>query len=109
MLFALIAVTMAQGVREWRQIAMFGLILVLGTFTFGIAIHSVHHLSEPQKAAECPVFSASQHVTGALIEPGDLYTPALAITRTSPGDGDAPTFARHFQPDQPRAPPSSPA
>jgi hypothetical protein len=105
MAFVLMAVGMTQGLRQWRRVAMFGLVLVLGTFTFGTAIHSVHHLSEPQKAVECPVFSASQHVTGTLAEQCDLYVPILAITCAPHGMYDAPPFTPCFQPAQPRAPP----
>jgi hypothetical protein len=105
MAFVLIAVVMTQGMRRWGRVAMFGLVLALGTFTFGTAIHSVHHLSEPQKAAECPVFSASQHVTGTLAEHCDLYAPTLAITRAPHDMYDAPPFTPCFQPAQPRAPP----
>ena len=64
-LFVLMAVALAHGLWRWRRTTAFGLVLVLGTFTFGIAVHAVHHLSEPGKAAECLVFSASQQ----LLEP----------------------------------------
>lgn len=105
MAFALIAVVMPQGMRQWRSVAMFGLVFGLSTFIFGTAIHSVHHLSEPQKAAECPVFSASQHVTGTLAEKCELHLPIRAITATPDGMDDAPPFLPCFQPAQPRAPP----
>lgn len=105
MAFILIAVFMSQGMRQWRRVAMFGLVLVLGTFTFGTAIHSVHHLSEPQKAAECPVFSASQHVTGTLADQGELCVPILAIAGAPHGMDDAPSFTPYFRPARPRAPP----
>jgi hypothetical protein len=68
-LFVIMAVAMAQGVWRRRRTTALGLVLVLGTFTFGIAVHSVHHLSEPEKATECLVFSASQHVSGTLTAP----------------------------------------
>jgi hypothetical protein len=106
LLSMLIAVTMVHGMRQCRRMAIFGLVLVLSTFTFGTAVHSVHHLSEPQKAAECPVFSASQHLSGTLAEPGDLYVPMLAIAVAFPGTCEAPTFTPYYRPAQPRAPPS---
>ena len=104
--FVLIAVVISQGMRQWRRVAMFGLVIVLGTFTFGTAIHSVHHLSEPQKAVECQVFLASQHVTGTLAEQCELYVPILAITGAPRDMDDAPSFTPYFQPARPRAPPS---
>jgi hypothetical protein len=107
LLSMLITMAMARGMRQWRRMAIFGLVLVLGTFAFGTAVHSVHHLSEPQRAAECPVFSASQHLTGTLVEPGDLYVPVLASAAAFSAACEAPTFTPCFQPAQPRAPPSS--
>jgi hypothetical protein len=105
MAFVLMAVVMSRGMRQWRTVAMFGLVLVLGTFTFGTAIHSVHHLSDPQKAVECLVFSASQHVTGTLAEQCEAYVPILAITNAPHGMDDASSCAPCFQPARPRAPP----
>jgi hypothetical protein len=105
----LMAVVMARSMRQSSRVAIFGLVLALSTFTFGTAVHSVHHLSEPQKAAECPVFSASQHISGTLAEPGTLYVPMLAIAAAFPGTCDAPTSTPYYRPAQPRAPPTSPA
>lgn len=108
-LSALMAGAIAQSLRQGRRAASFALVLVLTTFTFGTAVHSVHHLSEPKKATECLVFSASQHISGTLAEPGDLFVPMLMVTETFPGACEAPTFTLYFRPDQPRAPPLFPA
>jgi hypothetical protein len=105
-LYVLTAVAMAHGVWRWRRMTALGLVLVLGTFTFGIAVHAVHHLSEPEKAGECLVFSASQHVSGTLDEPCDVHAPGLAVTTASPDNPDVPTFVLHYRFDLPRAPPS---
>jgi hypothetical protein len=105
MAFVLMAVVMSRDMWPWRRVTAFGLVVMLGAFTFGTAIHSVHHLSEPQKAVECPVFSASQHVTGALAEQCDLYVPIHAIRGAPHGIDDAPPFTPYFQPARPRAPP----
>jgi hypothetical protein len=105
MLFVLMAVAMAQDVWRWRRTIALSLVLVLSTFTLGVAVHSVHHLSEPEKAAECLVFSASQHVSGTLADSCDIYAPLLAVTTASPGNSDVPTFIRRFRSDLPRAPP----
>jgi hypothetical protein len=106
MLFVLVAVVMALAVRRWRRTTALGLVLVLGTFTLGIAVHSVHHLSEPEKASECPVFLAFQHVSATLAEPCDVYTPALAVTTASPDTREVPAVILSFRSDLPRAPPS---
>jgi hypothetical protein len=105
-LFIFTAVAMAQGVWRWRRTTALGLVLALGTFTFGIAVHSVHHLSEPEKAADCLVFSASQHVSGTLAEPCDVHVPGPAVTAASPDSPDVPAFILRCRSDLPRAPPS---
>jgi hypothetical protein len=105
-LFIFSAVAMAQGVWRWRRLTTLGLVLVLATFTFGSAVHAVHHLSEPEKAAECLVFSVSQHVSGTLDEPCDVHAPGLAVTTASPDNPDVPTFILRCGSDLPRAPPS---
>jgi hypothetical protein len=105
MLFVLMAVAMAQGLWRWRRTTALGLALVLGIFTLGIAVHSVHHLLEPDKAAECLVFSASQHMPGTLAALCDAHAPVLAVTAASPGDDDGPSLTLRFRSDLPRAPP----
>ena len=105
-LYMLMAVATAHGVWRWRRMTALGLVLVLGTFTFGIAVHAVHHLSEPEKAAECLVFSLSQHVSGTLDEPCDVHAPGLAVTTASPDNPDVPTFILRRGSDLPRAPSS---
>ncbi|MGH8066530.1 MAG: hypothetical protein ACRERE_15085 [Candidatus Entotheonellia bacterium] len=106
MLCVLMAVVTAQGVWRWRRTTALGLALVLGIFTLGIAVHSVHHLLEPERAAECLVFSASQHMSGTLAELCDVQAPVLAVTTASPGNNDGPTLTLRFRFDLPRAPPS---
>jgi hypothetical protein len=105
-LFGLMALAMARSRRRWQRGVALGQALVLGAFTFGVAIHGVHHLSEPQKAAECQVFSASQHVAGAPTDTCDLYLLAFAVVGPSVVRLDTPTLTLHVHPAQPRAPPS---
>jgi hypothetical protein len=104
--FIFTAVSVAQGMWGWRRTTALGLVLVLGTFSFGIAVHSVHHLSEPEKAAECLVFSASHHASGTLSELCDVHIPALAVTIASPDNPNVPAFILRCRSDLPRAPPS---
>jgi Na+/glutamate symporter len=105
-LFIFTAVAVAQCVWRWRRTTALGLVLALGTFTFGIAVHSVHHLSEPEKSADCLVFSASQQVSGTLAEPCDVHVPGPAVTTASPDSPDVPAFILGCRCDLPRAPPS---
>ena len=106
LLFLLTAVATAHGLGRRRRTAALGLVLVLGAFTFGTAVHAVHHLSDPGKAAECLVFSASQHVPGTLDKPRDLRTPGVAVTTLLPASPEGPPFTLRCGADLPRAPPS---
>jgi hypothetical protein len=92
--------------RRWHRITAIGLVLVLGVFTFGIAVHSVHHLLEPGKAAECLVFSASQHASGTLCDLCDVFVPGPTVTAVSLDHPDVPAFILRCRCDLPRAPPS---
>jgi hypothetical protein len=104
-LVMLTMIAMAQGVWRWRRTTALGLVLVLSLFTFGIAVHSVHHLLEPGKAAGCLAFSASQHVSGTLDDPCHVWVPGLAVTATSLNPPDQPSRIFHCRTDLPRAPP----
>jgi len=109
MVFVLMAFVVARGLRKWPRTAAIGLVLAMGTFAFGTAVHSVHHLSEPGRAAECPVLSAAQHVPGALAAPCDICALLPAATESFGGNGAAPLSVPSLRPNQPRAPPSLPA
>ena len=102
----LTAVATARGLGCGRRTAVLGLVLILGTFTFGTAVHAVHHLSDQGKAAECLVFSASQHVSGTLDKTCDLRAPGVAVTTVLPASPEGPTFILRCGADLPRAPPS---
>ncbi len=91
--------------REPKITALF-LALALGVFALDTAIHSVHHLSEPQNAAQCPVLSASQHVVGALAETSEICAPTLASEAPPSVGTESILPARFFGSDQGRAPPS---
>jgi len=106
MFFALIIIAMVQGVWRWRRTTALGLMLALGTFTFGLAVHSVHHLSEPEKAAECLVCAASQHASGTLAEPCNVHVSLLVVTTVSLDNPDVPTAILRFRADLPRGPPA---
>jgi hypothetical protein len=100
---------LAQGMWRWRRTAALALVLILDVFTFGLAVHSVHHLSDPAKAAACPVFFAAQYVTGALADTCDVNTLVLALTGPLISNLDVLALTPALRPDQPRAPLSFPA
>jgi hypothetical protein len=106
LLVVLMVAAAAHGLGSRRRTVVLGLVLILSTFTFGTAVHAVHHLSDPGKAAECLVFSASKHVSGALDEPSDLRATGVAVTTVFPASPDGPTFTLRCGADLPRAPPS---
>jgi disulfide bond formation protein DsbB len=60
--------------RGWRA-ATVALALVVALFGLESAVHSVHHLADPQAAASCAVLSASQHAPGTCADIPDVGTP----------------------------------
>jgi hypothetical protein len=72
-LVSVTGVAAAVWLRRPPRLAVF-LSLTLAVFAGETALHSTHHLLEPEKAERCPVYSASLHVAG--LEAG-LATPEL--------------------------------
>lgn len=62
----------------WVKATACWLAFALALFTFETALHSVHHLSEPGKSAECQALSASKHLTAASVEISDVSVACLA-------------------------------
>jgi hypothetical protein len=58
------AVAFIRRTRKVRVVALLALAFLVALFGFQTAVHSVHHLSDPQSAASCAIFAASQHVPG---------------------------------------------
>jgi predicted membrane protein len=106
-LLVLAALAFAGVLWRRRRVTALGLVLVLGTFTFVLAIHAVHHLGKPERAAECLVFTASQHVAGTLAEPLDLGTPSASDDGALFIPDDIPVATLFYRPAQQRAPPAS--
>jgi hypothetical protein len=81
------------------------LVVLLGILACESAIHSVHHLKDPRHAEACPVFSASQHVTGLTASTGtpDLPPPSVASGRSATDSVQA--HSRSLDGEQSRAPP----
>ncbi len=69
--------------RAWQR-SVFALALLVAVFGFESAVHSVHHLSDPQAADSCTLLSGSKHVnTASPALPdagGPLWTAALAVS-----------------------------
>jgi hypothetical protein len=107
-LFSLRAAVVVIKLSQWRRVTALSLVLVIGIFTFATAVHSVHHLSEPEKAAECLVFAASQYVSGTTVEPCQFSVPELSLVASSCVSVDKPALPLIHRFNQPRAPPSFP-
>jgi len=84
-----------------------GLVLVLGVFALESAVHSVHHLTDPEAQGTCPVLSGSQHLSWGEVEAiADSGAPRFCEIGASPIRlAAAPRWSIH-RPQQGRAPPA---
>lgn len=99
----------ALGARRPRRKLALALVLLLAIFAFENGVHSVHHLNDQDRGAQCVVASASQHVAGTEVDgvraadapaPAEpALVPPVRIIRS----------ARSLGPHEGRAPPVSPA
>jgi hypothetical protein len=92
-----------------RNVAALVLAVLLGVAGLEGAVHSVHHLTDPESGQSCRVLSATQHLTGALAEAAVLCSPVRlveALTAVGPPTILSP---RSAGPDAGRAPPASPS
>jgi hypothetical protein len=96
-------------IRLSRKAAALCFVLILSLYALSIAIHSVHHLFDPQQGTECLGFLTAQHAPGTCAEAWNLDAPSLAMEGSASGGFDTLTPTLVFRPDQPRAPPSLPA
>jgi hypothetical protein len=98
----------ARGVRSARGLALV-VALVVAVFACETAVHSVHHLKDPRQAERCPVYSASQQVTGLTATPATPDLPPLSPTFDRPVAQAVPLLSRVLDGEQSRAPPLLPA
>jgi hypothetical protein len=88
-----------------RAIAV-ALSLVLTVFTVETALHSVHHLADPEAGADCSVLSASQNLAWGGADLVATDSPPLDVTTAAPvRSDDGPRWQLH-RPSQGRAPPA---
>ena len=103
------AICLTRAPRRGKDAALVSLALVVFLLGLESAIHSVHHLSDPQAAASCATFSASQHVPGAGGEPSHVGAPTWT-TRPAPALRAEPTRPlQAFRSHEGRAPPALPS
>jgi hypothetical protein len=102
------------GIGLWRLVACrprgrviaLGLSLALGVLTLETAVHSVHHLDDPETAATCAVLSGSQHLSWGEAQAIAADAPSLcAAPAPLPQAEDAPP-SPIYRPHRGRAPPA---
>jgi hypothetical protein len=96
---------LAGVIHRSRRLAALASVLFLVVFVAESSVHSVHHLTDPQGAAQCQALSLAQHVHGSIPAGptvGALQTDTgpLLITLADAVRADAP-----IRPDVGRAPP----
>ena len=95
--------------RRGRQAAVLSLGLLVGLFGLESAIHSVHHLSDPQAAATCVLFSASQHAPGTCAATPDAGAPTWTAQPSATFDAEPIRPLQAFRAHESRAPPVLPS
>jgi hypothetical protein len=110
----LIGLALLGGLGGWRRagarcrgraIAV-ALSLALTVFAFEAAVHSVHHLADPEAGADCPVLSGSQNLAWGAADPVGTDRPPLDVSTAPPvRRADGPRWQLH-RPSQGRAPPA---
>src|SRR6266849_10783299 len=95
--------------RNGRQAAVLSLGLLVGLFGLESAIHSVHHLSDPQAAAACALVSASQHAPATCAATPDAGAPTWTTRPSATFDAEAIRPLQAFRSHEGRAPPALPS
>jgi uncharacterized membrane protein YsdA (DUF1294 family) len=109
LLLAATGVGLAVILRRGREARALALALLVGWVGLESAIHSVHHFWDPQSAASCPLFLASQHADGAGTSPGITGTPTWAVQFQPTCDDPQVVPRQEFRSHEGRAPPTSPS
>jgi hypothetical protein len=91
--------------RVWQR-SVFALALLVAVFGFESAVHSVHHLWDPQAADSCTLLSGSNHVDTASPAVPEAGGPLWAATPAVPVDGNVAPPLRGFRTHEGRAPPA---
>ena len=95
--------------RCGRRAPVLVLGLLVGWFGLESAIHSVHHLSDPQAAATCVLFSASQHAPGTCAATPDAGAPTWTAQPSATFDAEPIRPLQAFRAHESRAPPVLPS
>jgi hypothetical protein len=91
--------------RAWHR-SVLALAFLVAVFGFESAVHSVHHLSDPQAADSCALLSGSKHVDTASPALPDAGGPLWTAAPVVPLDGTLAPPLRSFRTHEGRAPPA---
>ena len=109
LLLAVAGAVFAASARWGRRAAILALTLLVGWFGLETAVHSVHHFWDPQTAASCPLFLASQHADGAGASPAITGVPTWTPRALPTFDDQRIRPLRDFRSHDGRAPPVLPS
>jgi hypothetical protein len=109
----LVGLALLGGLGRWRRGARVrgraiavALSLALTVFAFETAVHSVHHLADPEAGTDCPVLSGSQNLAWGTADAVGTDCPPLDVSTAPPVHrADGPRWQLH-RPSQGRAPPA---
>ena len=100
------SLVVAAATRRGRTTIALALALLVGVFGLEAAVHSVHHLADPQSAASCPLYAASQHtqsdISATPLSGAPTWTSAPAVALDLRPLVPLPAFSAH----EGRAPPA---
>ncbi len=88
------------------RVTALALSLALGFFTLETAVHSVHHLADPETAATCPVLSGSQHLSWGEAQAAATDAPPLCVAPAPLLRVEDAPQSLIYRPHQGRAPPA---
>ncbi len=88
-------------------LALLSLALIgcLGLGAVQTAVHSVHHLAEPDEARQCSVLALAQHLEASAPDPLPTVAPRLVAPRAVVVAPPVAPPLPAFRPDEGRAPP----
>jgi len=104
-LLLLAGLLLADRRRAWHR-SVCALALLVAVLGFESAVHSVHHLSDPEAAESCALLSGSKHLDTASPAVLDVGAPLWTAVPATPVDGDLAPLLRSFPAYEGRAPPA---
>jgi hypothetical protein len=92
--------------RRWRRAVPLGLIAILSILVFETGVHSVHHLGDADRRANCAIMAATSELSGLVVSSVQLVGVPIERPRPvvrAPGN---PASSRPVSPTLGRAPPA---